>query len=215
MCSTRTRSFVGAKIASTMLLAVAAHVACASPISSLTGIFSNDDDIAWADFDVAQNTLLSARATSFGNGGFAQVMSLFALNAGQDLLQVVSGSANTCTTPGAGAESGGLCWDAFFTIMLNAGTYRLVVSQDVNTPNGPGFADGFAQTGLSNYTGLNYLGDPSRTFVNSDGGQRTGAYNVDIQIGAPLPEPNTISLLLIGLACAAAGAHYVTKSRLS
>ena len=214
MCSARIGSF-GVKMVSAMLLAVAAHGASASPLSSLTGFFSNDDDIVWADFNVAQNTLLSARATSFGDGGFAQVLSLFALNVDQDLLQFVSGSANTCGTPGAGAESGGLCWDAFFTTMLSAGNYRLVVSQDANTPNGPGFADGFAQTGLSNYTGLNYFGDPSRSFVNFDGGQRTGAYDVDIQISEPLPEPNTISLLLIGLACAAAGARYVTQSRLS
>ncbi len=186
-----------------VLLTVASHAAATTTTHTFSGTFVNDDELAWFDFNLAQNGRVAARTTSFGNGGFAPVFSLFSLNRDQDLLQLVHGSSNTCSTPGAGQSSAGLCWDAFFSTGLSAGNYRLVLSQDGNTPNGSTLPEGFSETGNPNYTGINYLGDTSRSFINYDGMQRTGIYMAQVQVTSPVPEPESAVLLLAGLAAIA------------
>lgn len=186
-----------------IIVALASQAAMASPIQLFSGTLSYDDEIVWTDFNLAQSTSFTARSFSFGTGGFAPVLSLFALGGTQDLLQAVVGSNNTCATPGAGSASGGLCWDAFFSTVLAAGAYRLVISQDENLPNGLSFGDGFSQTGNQHYTGVNYLNDPSRSFVNFDGTQRTGDYLVTLEVGSQVPEPGPVGLMAIGLVAVA------------
>jgi hypothetical protein len=197
--------FFSVMMACAVMLALASQAAVASPILYFSGSLANDDGIAWTDFSLIESTSFTARTRSFGSGGFAPVLSLFALDDTQDLLQIAIGSSNTCASPGAGRQSGGLCWDAFFSTGLVAGNYRLVVSQDGNVPNGAGFADGFSQTGNPHYTGQNYLNDPSYSFVNFDGSQRTRMFEVAFQGDSlvPLPEPGMLVLLGIGMAALA------------
>ncbi len=186
-----------------LLLTVANHAAATTITHTFSGNFTNDDELAWFDFNLQQNGSIAARTTSFGNGGFAPVLSLFSLLANQDLLHVAQGSSNTCATSGAGQASSGLCWDAVFSTGLSAGNYRLVISQDGNTPNGPALLDGFNQTGNPHYTGINYLGDASRSFINYDGMQRSNAYAGNFQLTSAVPEPESVVLLLAGLAAIA------------
>lgn len=194
------------------LLLLGAGQAAAAATTDLSGVFSADNGIAWLDFSLTKDSLFSARTSSFGNGGFAPVLSLFMMDASQKLLDVVSGSGNSCGSPGAGAASGGLCWDAFFSRDLSAGNYRLAITQDGNTPIGNSFADGFSENGSPHYTGTNYLGNDSLTFVNFDGAQRNGSYAVSLNVPSAVPEPASAGLLLLGL-MGVAGAAYRKKNQ--
>jgi hypothetical protein len=194
------------------LLLLGASRAASAATTNLTGMFSADNDIAWVDFSLTKDTLFSASTTSFGTGGFAPVLSLFLMDASKSLLGVVSGSSNSCGAPGAGAPSGGLCWDAFFSTDIGAGNYRLVISQDGNTPNGASLADGFSESSSPHYTGINYLGDSSLTFVNFDRTQRNGSYAVNLNVAATVPEPASAGMLLLGLV-GVAGMAYRKKNQ--
>lgn len=207
----RTKILGMMKALSGVLLSLAAHTASAD-IVPFSGTFAQDDDIAWLDFMLNEDTSMKARTTSFAAGGFAPVLSLFSMGKTSDLLSIAYGSSNTCSTPGAGSPSGGLCWDAFFNTVLSSGSYRLVVSQIDNLPNGLGFADGFSQTGNPTYTGANYLGDPSQFFINLDGTQRNGNYAGLLQL-TPIPEPAPFDLLLLGLIGMTAALAYRPKAK--
>lgn len=195
-------------------LTCSVHGAQATTIQQFSGTFSKDDDIAWTDFSVSAGTLFSARSFSFGLGGFAPVLTLFSADGGLELIDSVLGSNNSCATPGAGQPSNGLCWDAFFSRHLAAGNYRLVVSQDGNLASGASFLDGYLKTGNPNYTGIDYAQDPSRSFINVDGSQRTASYDIQIQGGNPIPEPAPVALLAIGLVAFAASQRRSKNSSL-
>jgi len=182
---------------------------------SFTGSFTTDDEVFTQSFTLAVESEVSARTFSFGGGvngngdtipagGFPPILSLFLGTGTQDVLQVATGSSNDCNSLGAGATdpTDGFCWDAFFTTVLPAGAYVVALSQDGNPPNGPGLPDGFFETGNPNYTGVDYVSDPSKTFILVTGEQRTGNWAFDLSV-TPLqsaPEPGTLALLALGLA---------------
>jgi hypothetical protein len=174
-------------------------------VFSFQGSFSTDDQLAIYTFnldaagDVAAATLSYNGGTN-GNGaavpagGFAPVLALFD-GAGNQVAGNV-GSSNTCGIP--------FCWDAGFAYPgALPGQYTLVLSQDGNNPLGQ-FAEGYSMTGQPHYT-AQYLGgsNPSATFVQVDGSQRTGRWALDVTVPAGVsvvPEPAGAALLLAGLA---------------
>lgn len=173
----------------------------------LRGQFTQDDQQYALDFAVSAEETVWAQSLSFAGGmtaggqaiqpgGFAPVLSLF--DADGSLLQVAAGSANTCGGAVAGDPATGFCWDAKFSATLGAGQYRLVLTQDGNTPLGPTLADGFLQTGRPDYTGLDYLGQPGLHFINVDGSARAGAWAFTLE-AASVPEPGAALLLAAGL----------------
>ena len=164
---------------------------------------------------------INGNAVTIAEGGFIPVLSVFLATGPQTLLQVAEGGTNTCLTPGHGNEDSvsHFCWDAFFDTELVAGDYKLVITQGGkhgnpptghgNPPIGPSFTDGFAQVypngdcfsyfpNPCSYTGLNYLADPSRSFILVDATQRTNEWAVDLEI-KPIPEPSSVGLLALGL----------------
>ena len=165
---------------------------------------------------------INGNAVTIAAGGFIPVLSVFLATGPQTLLQVAEGGTNTCLTPGHGNQDpvSLFCWDAFFDTELVGGDYMLVVTQGGkhgdpptghgNPPIGPSFTDGFAQVypngdcfsyfpNPCSYTGLNYLADPSRSFILVNGTQRTNEWAVDLDI-KPIPEPSSVGLLALGLA---------------
>lgn len=205
------RKIPAACFAALVICACSAH----ATVLSFSGTFTFDDDVVLEPFTLAASSQVSARTFSFGGGtngvpaviaagGFAPVLTLFSASGSQDELQSAAGSANNCFTPGHGNvdPASGFCWDAFFDTVLTAGDYVLAISQDDNLANGPGLADGFSQTGNPNYTGVNFLGDASASFILIGGTQRDGHWAADLEFtatGNAAPEPATNALLALGL----------------
>jgi hypothetical protein len=191
-------------IAVRLALACAATLALSWPAQGATtnyaGQFSNDDDLFVQAFTLSAGSHVTGVTTSFAQGGFAPVLTVFGL--GGLLVQEV-GSAHTCGA-GSGAQDGatGFCWDAVFDTFLTAGDYTLVLSQDGNLAMGSSLADGFTYTGQPDYTGMSYLGTDGIKFLNVDLSQRTGDWALALTIDslAQVPEPASLALVAIALA---------------
>ncbi len=172
---------------------------------SYTGVFSHDDDRTLIAFTLATAANVTMQTWSFGGGingagesiaagGFAPVLSLFDMN--EQLIGLAQAGAAGCGAGNPDATTG-FCWDVAWNGILDAGSYRAVLTQDGNAPLGSSLSDGFQQDGQGNYTGPAYLG-VAGSFVLVDGSQRVGHWALDLT--APVPEPETWALLLAGLA---------------
>lgn len=178
--------------AGTVLLAPAAQAA----LTTYQGQLASDDDVFVLSFQLERDSTVEARTLSWATGGFAGVLSLFGPGG---LLQQAVGSSNTCGAgSGAADPATGFCWDAHFSMLLGAGDYTLVLSQDGNLPLGGTLADGYAMSGQPNYTGAWYLGDDTRSFINVDGSQRSSDWAFTLE-GHAVPEPAAWSLVAAAL----------------
>jgi len=173
---------------------------------SFQGQFGLDDELFSTSFWLGKDDQLSVQTFSFAGGktglgdlvpagGFAPVLALF--TAGGELLQLARGSAGACGDPSSPDPASGFCWDAQFSMALPAGHYTLVLSQDGNEPLSSLLSDGYSQTGIPDYTGLAYLGQPGQHFVQVDASQRSGHWAFDMQ-AASVPEPASALLWLLG-----------------
>lgn len=181
------------------------------------GEFDRDDALRRFDFELQAPTTVSVRSLSFAGGaaagqivsggGFAPVLALF--DAAGWLTQLDSGSSHACADAVAA-----LCWDSRLDMQLQPGRYRLVLSQDGNTPLGPHFDDGYARQGEPDYTGWDALGLGGYRFVSADGRQRDGHWALAVD-GAALavPEPAGWLLLLLGLAAGRRRLHLQLQKR--
>jgi hypothetical protein len=196
------------------LLLVSVSPSVAGPIFSFTGNFSADDNLQVIDFHVGSLGPVSIRTWSFAggmngagqmipDGGFAPVLSLFD-STGLLLTSDNEDSSGSCL-PRVPDLASGFCWDAFLSQSLSPGSYFVVLTEDNNTPNGPGFSDGFSMQGQGNFTGPEFRGQPG-SFILIDGSQRTSAWAFDISgaDSAGTPEPSSGLFAAAGLAFLAA-----------
>lgn len=185
--------------------ALAAGAATATPLQ-FNGTFDADDARFVLSFHLDAPTTLQADTTSFAQGGFAPMLTLFGAAGG---VQQAVGSAMQCGT-GSGAKdpASGACWDAVFATSIGAGDYALVLTQDGNYAIGDTLADGFQQDGLSHYTSTFYLGTEGPLCVNADASQRSCSWALTVDglpqsVSGQAPEPG--SLALAGIALLALG----------
>lgn len=195
------------KICRTVLasaLAFAASSTYAIPLN-YSGTFTADDDRFALSFHLAADSTLVARTTSFAQGGFAPILTLFGAAGG--VLQAI-GSSNTCGA-GSGLEDPATqaCWDAALGADLGAGDYTLVLTQDGNHALGDSLADGFQQDGFAHYTSYFAYGVENGSLcVNADASQRSCGWALLVDgipaAGLPpgeVPEPGTLALAGIAL----------------
>lgn len=187
---------------SAALLMAAATGAAQAGGGFIDGHFARDDQSVPLAFDLAGPQTVTFFSTSYAQGGFAPVLSLF--DAGGQLLQVERGSSHACGGTGQPDPVSGFCWDVFLSVALDSGNYDLVLTQDGNDPLGPSLADGFRQTGRPDYTGQDWLGQSDHPFVQVDGSQRSSYWNLnfDVPLRHGLPEPAGLGLFALGLLAA-------------
>lgn len=177
-----------------VLAMLASAAAFAGPVG-YQGQFGQDDDRFVLQFSLGGDVDLQVDTTSFAQGGFAPVLSLFGPGG---LLQLAAGSSHACGAGDSADPATGFCWDAHLDTRLVAGSYTLVLTQDGNLPLGSALADGFAQDGQPDYTGAWFLGQAGLGFINADGSARTGDWAFTLE-GTAVPEPATWGLTALAL----------------
>jgi hypothetical protein len=200
---------IARQIAALVLFTCAGWSGIASAYTlSNTGSFSTDDQRAEIDFTVVAPGTVTLRTWSFGggingagtsipNGGFAPIVSLFEAGGTQDLIGLAAAGSGNCT--GNTDALTGFCWDVTLTANLVAGNYLAVLTQDDNSPRGPGFTDGFLRDGQGDFTSPAFLGVPGQ-FVLVTGAQRDSYWALDIDLPATsVPAPGTLGLTALGL----------------
>lgn len=200
--------------------------AFAGTIVNFSGTFSQDDNMLEYQFTIAASSTVTIESFGYGGdgagvpaGGFATVLSLFGPipSADPNLL----GSDEGGVAPaGCGARlidsQTGFCFDALLTGVLSPGTYVVTLTENDNTPNGPGLLDGFSEDGTGNFTGINQ-GFQGASFLDPFGNQRTPNFDFSISgadSAVQLPEPSTLPLLIAGSALLA-GLAFFKKIRRS
>ncbi|MEO8594948.1 MAG: DVUA0089 family protein [Candidatus Solibacter sp.] len=196
------------------LLSAPSAPALAGPLYvHFSGNFTQDDDRADFLFTIASPATVELRSWSYAGGpdlqanpvprgGFAPVLSLF--DGAGNLLAYDNGGSVGGTAPrdcstGARAQDvvSDLCLDAYTQAALgSAGSYRVVVTEQDNLPNGPTLADGFALSGAGDFTG--------GPFIDAGGNPRSAYFYftigpVDAAQAASAPEPAPLWLLASGL----------------
>jgi hypothetical protein len=186
-----------------ILLTAAALAPPLTQASTFTfgGTLGQDDSIEWFRVQMDSPGTLKVRTTSFANGGFAPVLSLFE-EAGSAVLFATNHAGGP--GPGCGPRSVdpvvGFCWDGYIEVSTDAGFFLLALTQDDNLPVGPFLTDGFSRTGQGNFTGPDFAGQPG-SFLLITGDQRTAnwALEIDADGAVALPEPSTLQLLGAGV----------------
>ncbi len=169
----------------TMALASAQSVGA----TTLTGSFSSDDQLVELTWTTPVATTLAAYTTSYASGGFVPVISLFDQPTGNYI--TFDGGDASCSNGIIKDPATGMCDDAYLSQRVAAGSYRVVLSEFYNLPNG-NFGDGFSEAGAGNFTAgaCNASGAFWQVDVNPCI-ERTGHYSLHVNSATPVPEPVT------------------------
>ena len=176
---------------------------------TFTGVFGQDDEQAQFLLTVPAASTVTMQTTSFANGGFAPVLSLFDAGGTQDELALDAGGTAPLNCGARSIDPGsGFCLDGYLQLPLNAGSYLLILTEEDNTPLGSTLPDGFLRQGQGNFTGPEFLGTPG-AFVLFDGSQRTASWSLtidgaDATAVSATPEPALAPVVLcalLGLLC--------------
>jgi len=202
---------------------------------SFTGNFVNDNDLRFFQVNMAADGVLTIQTFGYGGGvnqasnviapgGFAPALSVFDSTGFLIANDNLGGTVPFCNGRGIDPVTG-FCFDAIVydsasvPLFLFAGSYTVVLSQQGNISFGSlaaGFTYDAANGNDPTFTGTN-SGLPGQKFVDPFGSDlRTSAWAVDfvsdqLRSVGEVPEPGTISLLLLG----AAGLAVVRSSRRS
>ena len=173
---------------------------------SFTGNFTNDNDVPTFNFSIGVPSTVILRTWSYAGGtnatwntiergGFDPVLTLFDRSTGALLSENDDGNGSVAT------DINGSDFDAFLTASLASGNYTVSIQQNDNFALGPNLSDGFSQEGIAN---MNF----NDGFVDRFNDEQRDAHwaldilnvNSAVLIASPVPEPETYSMMLAGLA---------------
>ncbi len=217
--------------AAVLALALVSGVPSPAAQLSYVGTFTQDDDLAYIPFVVSADGSVSIQTWSFAGGvnaqgtaipagGFAPVLTLIFPD---DTVYIDYGlyGCGSCTfDPQFGYA------DAYISLFLNAGVYRVAITQMDNVPKGPFWSDGLTRafdpaapylTGASFTNDFQVAGGPSAPFLYYLQGdlKRTGTWAVDVTgdfVGAAVPEPASLALAALGLALLLSARRALTRA---
>ena len=164
---------------------------------SFSGTFAKDDETRFFNFTIPAAGPVTLRTYSFGggtnadgtvipSGGFDPTLSLF--DASGNL--IATNQDGGCSVVSAEPKTG-FCWDAYITVQLPAGAYKVLLTQSDNTANGPTLDDSFVFAGAGNFTS----GDDAQPgFYDDSGIQRLGNFALDV-----VGPASTVAQLLISV----------------
>ena len=158
-----------------------------------TGTFTTDNQVAEFTFNVPTASTYTLFTTSYSEGGFVPVLSLFQANGTIVAAEGGSGMCSGAMTAG----STGMCDDAYLNLGLTSGSYILALSEFPNVAIN-NLSDGFLFANDPHATGT-VCGVSGGTFLQSDVSpcvQRDGKYAVDVTNASAVPEPATWALML-------------------
>ncbi len=181
------------------------------PPTTVTGVFSADNDQQQFQFSIATDSIVSIESISYAGGTFASNPAITAPAGGFDPIVSLFDSTGAFIDDDDDDDDGlgsvavdlvtGNAFDAFLQTSLTAGTYTLVVTQFDN------FFDGLVGDDISN--GFEQDSDPAFTtffgcsngiFCDFDGNNRGNFFAVNITADAQaVAEPTTLALLGFGL----------------
>jgi hypothetical protein len=181
---------------------------------SFKGTFTQDDDVQLFEFSIgafSNVTLLTysyaggtnAASEVIPDGGFDPILAVF------DASGLLIDDNDDGSDPDVGIDpTTGKTYDTFLQVGLNAGDYRVAVSQYDNFANGPFLSNGFERQGEGNFTEDEFGPGPGTgPFWDFTGDQREGFWafdilDVDTATVNVVPIPSAVWLLgsaLIGL----------------
>ena len=195
----KTRTALSRLLASSFLAILSVAAASAT---TLTGSFTTDDQSFQYVWNLTQASTITAATNSYASGGFVPVLSLF--NDSTGVFIAVDGGSGSCSN-GRGMDSvTGICNDAYLSQSLAAGSYRVVLTELDNFPNG-NYSAGFSEAGNGNFTaGFCNASGPFQEIDLAPCVQRSGSYSLNLTAAsAAVPEPGSAALFLPVLAFAA------------
>jgi hypothetical protein len=191
---------------SSLLLALLLpQAALASPVS-YAGTFTSDDKVQLFTFQVGISGTVTLRTFGYA-GGVDDAGDTIAAGGFDPVLTLYDGSGmfletnddGPCGVVGQDATTGN-CFDSYMSLLLEAGSYTLALTEADNLPLGD-LPDSFSQVGNGNFTCPEFLGQAGG-FCDASPSQRSANYEVDISTPnaglSPTPEPAPFLLLLTG-----------------
>jgi hypothetical protein len=152
------------------------------------GTFDSDDQVSGMGFGIGSPATVTLQTWSFAGGdsfsgalnpgGFSPVLSLFT-NEGSLIAFDRGASVPNCGVRNIDPVSG-FCLDSYINIALSAGSYRVILTQDDNTPNGD-LETGFLRENGGNFTGPEF-GVVGGSFILFDQSHRTSTWSFGILI---------------------------------
>ena len=159
-----------------------------------TGTFTTDNQVAEFTFNVPTASTYTLYTTSYSEGGFVPVLSLFH---GNGTIVAADGGSGMCMGSATKDSGTKMCDDAYLNLALTSGSYILALTEFPNVAIN-NLSDGFLFASDPHATGT-VCGESGGTFLQSDVSpcvQRDGKYAVDVTNASAVPEPPTWALML-------------------
>jgi hypothetical protein len=191
-------------------LALTASVAVSVPAQAadfdFSGTFENDNDVLLFNFTLDTDSSITLFSSSWANGGFDPILSLFDSAGNLIDQQDDGGYAGSTFSNGVSYDHG--TWDFYYTPFLASDSYLASITQFSNFTNGYTLSDGFFYDGAGNENFTGVFGCSQGQFCGVGGDDRTNVWELHVldvkqasivNQPASVPEPaSALGLLAMG-----------------